>query len=191
MSDRDTRKELLELAEKLVRTRGYSGFSYRDLADQIGIKTASVHYHFPTKGDLGQAMVENELEVFSENLARLDAEEQDPRRRLERFIQLFQASTIGCNNRMCLGAMLAVEQETSPEPVQRAVLRLFEHNEAWIAKVLEEGRKQRQFRFDGPSDAAARCLFSALEGALLMARAFRDLGRFEASTRWIVENLIA
>jgi TetR/AcrR family transcriptional repressor of nem operon len=191
MSDRDTRRELLDLAEKLVRSRGYNGFSYRDLAEQIGIKTASIHYHFPTKGDLGEALVESEREEFGKNLARLDAVEKDPRRRLERFIQLFQASTIGCDNRMCLGAMLAVEQETLPDAVGQAVRRLFEDNEAWLAKLLEEGRKKRQFRFNGSADVAARSLFSALEGALLMARAFRDIGRFEATSHWIIESLTA
>ena len=191
MSDRDTRRELLDLAETLVRTRGYNGFSYRDLAEQIGIKTASIHYHFPTKGDLGEALIENEREVFARNLAQLDAAEKDPRRRLERFIQLFQATTIGCDNRMCLGAVLAVEQETLPDAVGRAVRRLFEENEKWLAKLLEEGRKKRQFGFKGSADAAARFLFSALEGALLTARAFHDIGRYEATTRWIVETLIA
>ena len=63
MSDRDTRMEIIDLAERLVRVRGYNGFSYRDLAEQIGIKTASIHYHFPTKADLGEAMVENEREL--------------------------------------------------------------------------------------------------------------------------------
>ncbi len=191
MGDRDTRRELLDVAEKLVRARGYNGFSYRDLADQIGIKTASIHYHFPTKGDLGQAMVENELEEFARTLAQLDAGEKDPRRRLERFIQLFQARTIGCDNRMCLGAMLAVEQETLPDSVGQAVRRLFADNEAWLAKLLEEGRKKRQFRFKGSAEVVARCLFSSLEGALLMARAFRDIRRFEATTRWIMETLTA
>ena len=141
MSDRDTRKELLDQAETLVRTRGYNGFSYRDLAERVGIKTASIHYHFPTKGELGEALIENEREVFAGNLARLDAVEKDPRRRLERFIQLFQATTIGCGNRMCLGAMLAVEQQTLPESVGQAVRRLFEENEGWLAKLLEEGRE--------------------------------------------------
>ena len=191
MSDRDTRRELLDLAETLVRTRGYNGFSYRDLAEQIGIKTASIHYHFPTKGDLGEALIENEREVFARNLAQLDAAEKDPRRRLERFIQLFQATTIGCHNRMCLGAMLAVEQETLPDAVGEAVRRLFADNEDWLAKLLEEGRKKRQFRFKGSADVAARFLFSSLEGALLTARAFHDTGRFEATTRWILETLIA
>jgi TetR/AcrR family transcriptional regulator, transcriptional repressor for nem operon len=191
MSDRDTRRELLDLAETLVRTRGYNGFSYRDLAEQIGIKTASIHYHFPTKGDLGVSLIENEREVFARNLAQLDATEKDPRRRLERFIQLFQATTIGCHNRMCLGAMLAVEQETLPDAVGQAVRRLFVDNEDWLAKLLEEGRKKRQFRFKGSAEVVARCLFSSLEGALLMARTFRDIRRFEATTQWILETLIA
>ncbi len=190
MSNRDTRRELLNMADTLVRTRGYNGFSYRDLAEQIGIKTASIHYHFPTKGDLGEALIENEREVFARNLAQLDAAEKDPRRRLERFIQLFQATTIGCDNRMCLGAMLAVEQETVPDAVGEAVRRLFAANEDWLAKLLEEGRKTRQFRFKGSADVAARFLFSSLEGALVTARAFHDTGRFEATTRWILETLI-
>ena len=192
MSDRDTRRKLLDLAETLVRTRGYNGFSFRDLADQIGIKTASIHYHFPTKGDLGEALIENEREVFASNLAQLDAAEKSPRRRLERFIRLFQSTTIGCHNRMCLGAMLAVEQETWPDAVAHGVRRLFADNESWLAKLLEEGRKKRQFRFKGSADLPARFLFSALEGALLLARAFHDIGRFEGpQPRWIIETLIA
>ena len=191
MGDRDTRKALLDLAEKLVRTRGYNGFSYRDLAEQIGIKTASIHYHFPTKGDLGEALIENEREAFARNLAQLDAVEKDPRRRLERFIQFFQASTIGRDNRMCLGAMLAVEQETLPDAVREATRRLFADNEAWLATALEAGWKKRQFRLRAPAEVVARALFSSLEGALLTARAFRDIRRFEANTRWIVETLTA
>ena len=84
-----------------------------------------------------------------------------PARRLERFIQIFQAKTIGCHKLRCLGAMLAVEQETLPDAVGQAVRRLFAENERWLAKLLEEGRKRRQFRFKGPADVAARSLFSS------------------------------
>jgi TetR/AcrR family transcriptional regulator, transcriptional repressor for nem operon len=189
MTERETRSEILDAAERSVRTRGYNGFSYRDLADQVGIKTASIHYHFPTKGDLGEALVERVREKVGKALAQLDAEEKDPRRRLERYVQSFQASTIGCDNRMCLGAMLAVEQETLPDPVGQAVRRLFADNEAWLAKLFEEGRQRRQFQFKGPADVTARSVFSALEGALMTARTFRDIGRFEAAVHWILETL--
>jgi TetR/AcrR family transcriptional repressor of nem operon len=189
MTERDTRSELLDAAERLVRVRGYNGFSYRDLADRIGIKTASIHYYFPSKGDLGEALVRREREVFARTLARLDDEEGDPRRRLERFVELFRAATIGCENRMCLAAMLAVEQETLPEAVGQAVRQLFEDNETWLTRLLTEGRKRRQFRFKGPPEEAARSLFSTLEGALLTARTFRDVRRFDDVARWILDTL--
>ena len=54
---RDTRAELLIQAETLVRGRGYAGFSYADLAEAVGIRKASIHHHFPTKVDLGAALV--------------------------------------------------------------------------------------------------------------------------------------
>ncbi len=189
MNERETRGELLDAAERLVRSRGFNGFSYRDLANEVGIKTASIHYHFPSKSDLGEALVERERDVFAQHLAQLDAEEKDPRRRLERFVRLFQASTIGCGNRMCLGAMLAVEQDTLPASMRQAVQELFTQNEAWLAKLLEEGRKLRQFSFKGPAEVAARALFSSLEGALLTARTFQDIRRFEAATRWILQTI--
>jgi TetR/AcrR family transcriptional repressor of nem operon len=189
MSDRDTRGELLAAAENLVRCRGYNGFSYRDLAEQIGIKTASIHYHFPAKADLGAALVELVRARFGKTLAQLDAEENDPRRRLERFVQVFQASTIDRENRMCLGAMLAVEQETLPDAVRQAVQQLFAEIEAWMAKLLAEGRQKRQFQFRGTPDLAARAVFSSLEGALVVARAFGDIRRFEATANWILETL--
>jgi TetR/AcrR family transcriptional repressor of nem operon len=191
VNERDTRSELLDAAERLVRTRGYNGFSYRDLAEEIGIKTASIHYHFPTKADLGEALVEAHRKRFGERLAKLNAEEKDPSRRLKRFVEIFQAGTIDSDNRMCLGAMLAVEQATLTDNVRHAVERLFADNEAWLAKVLEEGRKKGQFAFKGSPDAAARYLFSALEGALVIARAFRDVERFEATSQWILKTLIA
>jgi TetR/AcrR family transcriptional repressor of nem operon len=189
MSDRDTRGELLAAAENLVRCRGYNGFSYRDLAAQIGITTASIHYHFPAKADLGAALVERVRTRFGKTLAQLDAEEKDPRRRLQGFVEAFQATTIGCENRMCLGAMLAVEQETLPDAVRHAVRQLFTEIEAWLAKLLAEGQQNRQFQFKGSPEVAARAVFSALEGALLIARTFGDIRRFEATAHWILETL--
>jgi len=50
-------EEILDLAETLIQTRGYSAFSYQDIADSLGIRKASIHYHFPSKTDLGIAVV--------------------------------------------------------------------------------------------------------------------------------------
>jgi TetR/AcrR family transcriptional regulator, transcriptional repressor for nem operon len=87
--------------------------------------------------------------------------------------------------------MLAVEQDTLPPAVEQAVHQLFTDVEVWLTRVLTEGRKRRQFRFEGAPEVAARSLFSAIEGALLTARSFRDLGRFQACTQWILQTVMA
>jgi len=58
MTHTDTRTQILDIAEQLARQRGFSGFSYRDISQPLGIRNAAVHYHFPTKADLGIALLE-------------------------------------------------------------------------------------------------------------------------------------
>ena len=41
--------QILDLAQSLIQTRGYNAMSYRHLADEIGIKTSSIHYTSPQK----------------------------------------------------------------------------------------------------------------------------------------------
>src|SRR5580704_4135811 len=112
MSVPDTRAQLLDVALELVQLRGYNAFSFRDLADRVGIKTASIHYHFPTKGDLGLALVRQHRRVLAEAFARLD-NEPDPLRRLQQYAGVFR-STLENGHRMCLGGILAIEYQTLP-----------------------------------------------------------------------------
>jgi TetR/AcrR family transcriptional repressor of nem operon len=183
MDEKPTETQILDAAQLLVQTRGYNGFSYRDLAEQVGITTASIHYHFPTKAGLGVALVRRHRQVFAVLRTRIDDEGRDPRAKLERFVSLFR-QTLADDHRMCLGGILATEHATLPADLQAEVRGFFEDNEAWLARLIEAGRRRRQFRDAGPAPAAARALFAALEGALLAARAFGDLDRFDAAARW-------
>src|SRR5690606_40708940 len=52
----DTAQQIIDLAEDAIATKGYSAFSFREIAALMGIKSASIHYHFPTKPHLGLAV---------------------------------------------------------------------------------------------------------------------------------------
>ena len=64
----DTRTSILNLAEKLIRTRGYHAFSYQDISKPLKIKNAAVHYHFPAKADLGLAVIQRTIESFKKKV---------------------------------------------------------------------------------------------------------------------------
>src|SRR4051794_19761409 len=128
---------ILDAAQELVQVRGYNAFSYREIAARVGIRAATIHYYFPTKGDLGQALMARFGRAVGEAQAGIDARHKDPRRKLEAYVQLFQHA-LDDGNRMCLGGMLAMEHATLPESVQAEVRRFVDANEAWIAAVLEQ-----------------------------------------------------
>jgi len=188
MTATDTKTQLLDAAQELCQTRGYNAFSYRDLADRVGIRTASIHHHFPTKGDLGEALAERYRGRFQTALSEIDASPADHRRKLEKYLDLFHG-TLKVGHRMCLGGMLATEYDTLPKAVQAEVRRFFEGSEQWLAALLAEGRKAGAFAFDGSPAATARTVFAAMEGAMMAARTFHDESRLAVTARWLQRAL--
>ena len=176
---------VLDVAERLIQTRGFNGFSYADVAAKVGITKASLHYHFPTKGDLGLSLVQRYQETFEAALADLLRDGGDTRTLLEGYAELYRS--VLRKDRMCLCGMLAAEHSTLPAPMQRALQVFFDANERWLAGVLEAGRRKGELKLAGPAREEARLLVAGLEGALLVARSYDDPGRFQdAAARLIV-----
>ena len=188
MPPNETREAVLDVARELLQTRGLNAFSFRDVAALVRIKTASVHYHFPTKGDLCRALIAKQREDVEAALDRIDAEEDDPRRKLARYVSVFRA-TLEEGNRMCLCGMLAADFTTLEPAIVEDLRRSFEDHESWLKGVLAEGKKSGVLHFSGSPKDEARLLLSSLEGAMLIARTFEDLGRFETSALGLLARL--
>jgi TetR/AcrR family transcriptional repressor of nem operon len=184
---RPTAERILDIAEGLVQTRGYSNFSYADIATELGITKASLHYHFPGKAELGEALITRYAERFADALDRIDRGEPDARAKLEAYASLYAEDLRG--KRMCMCGILAAEFQTLPEPMREAVVRFFDDNETWLAHVLAEGREDKSLAFTGGEDEIAQSILSTLEGAMLVARPYGDLAKFDAATRRLLANL--
>jgi TetR/AcrR family transcriptional repressor of nem operon len=183
----DTADRVLDLAERLVQTRGFNGFSYADIASELGVTKASLHYHFATKAELGRRLIDRYGEAFAQALADIDASSTDARVKLRRYASLY--ARVLRDDRMCLCGMMAADYATLPEPMKSAVTQFFEANEQWLASVLEEGRANGDLRFSGAPLDVARLLVGSLEGAMLVARSFGDVSRFESITTWLLADL--
>lgn len=188
MKRADTRSSILDTAEALVQRRGYNAFSFRDLAERVRIKSASIHYHFPSKADLGRELMARYRERFLARLREIESSESSARARLEGFIDLFRA-TLRNGDRLCLCGMLATEYATLPRPVQSEVRRFFEESERWLARIILEGQSARELSFRGTPETMARTFLSTLEGAMIAARTFGDESRLAAAGRCLLETL--
>lgn len=164
----DTRDRLIAEAEVLVRTRGYSGFSYADLAEAVGIRKASIHHHFPVKEDLGFALIEAYGERYDRALNAIRRDTENGLRRVEAYADLYLHGLR--EEQGCLAAALATELAILPDRIREAVREFFQRHVAWLTQVLSEGRANGTVRDDVTPAQHARMIVATLEGALLMER---------------------
>jgi TetR/AcrR family transcriptional regulator, transcriptional repressor for nem operon len=183
----DTAAEILDVAERLVQIRGFNGVSYGDIAGELSITTAALHYHFANKAELGEALVSRYAARFGEALAAIDASGYDAPARLEAYSSLYL--DVLRNERMCLCGMLAADYQTLPQPMRDAVIRFFDENERWVASVLEQGRAHGTLHFDGSPSAVAQMIVGGLEGAMLIARSYGDAERFRSAAQQLLESI--
>jgi TetR/AcrR family transcriptional regulator, transcriptional repressor for nem operon len=184
-----TASRVLDTAERLVQVRGFNGFSYADIAAELQITKASLHYHFATKADLGEALINRYSTRFSAALAEVDATGTAAPAKLAAYAKLY--ADVLSEQRMCLCGMLAAEYPTLPRPMQTAVVGFFDHNERWLEAVLEQGRGEGSLAFTGPASDTARMIISGLEGAMLVTRPYGDPGRFQVAAASLLASLTA
>ena len=187
MPTSSTSDRILDTAERLVQMRGFNGFSYADVAEELEITKASLHYHFRGKAELGKALIERYGERFTASLDAIYAAPTGSVAKLRAYADLYVG--VMDDERMCLCGMLAAEYRTLPDDMQHAVIEFFDANEAWLDRVLREGRKSGELAFAGSPREVARALISALEGALLTSRPYSDPKRFRATAREMIKRL--
>lgn len=159
----DTRTQILDLAEHAIRLRGYHAVSFRDLADEMGIKSASIHYHFRHKEDLGLAVVDRYAEVLQGGLGAPG--EQSWPEALAMFCQVYR-DALRKSGVQCLCGMLAAESRGLPDKVADRVARFFQDNIAWLVASMPAGTANRQER--------AEDIQCALQGAMTVAVSLQD-----------------
>jgi TetR/AcrR family transcriptional repressor of nem operon len=182
----DTATRILDIGERLVQVRGFNGFSYADVAAELDMTNAALHYHFPGKGELGRALIERYTERFVAALADIDERIPQAPAKLDAYAGLYAGVLRG--QRMCLCGMLAAEYQTLPDPMRSAVIAFIDANEAWVERVLAEGQRAGSLAVTGRPADAARLIVSGLEGAMLVARPYGDIARFETAAAGLLAS---
>lgn len=170
----NSKEAILAAARRIAQGRGYGGLNFRDLATEVGIKAASIYYHFPSKADLGAAVAKRYREDNAAALEALAIETGDPAVCLKRYPETFR-SALTNENRMCLASFMAAEYDDLPEPIRIEIRAFAEANVTWLADRVTEAKVVKA----AESQARARAIFAAISGAQLMARSRDDLALFD------------
>ncbi|MGI4787377.1 MAG: TetR/AcrR family transcriptional regulator [Janthinobacterium lividum] len=169
--------QILDTAQEMVQTRGYNGFSYADISAEVGLRKASIHYHYPSKTDLCLALVARYREEAFRKRAWIDGYAEGADHKLVLYTQI-KRDMLRDGGRMCLCGALALDLLSLPSSVHSQVSGYFTESESWLAGVLEEGIAAGILHFEGSAAMQAQALQSGLAGAMLIARAHQDVDRY-------------
>lgn len=186
----DTRTLILDTAQHLVQTQGYNAFSYADIAARIGIRKASIHYHFPSKSALGKEVIVRYRTRFRQSLALIKGKNENAFDILKHYAGLYSA-VLQDRNHMCLCGMLAAEMETLPQAMKEELHGFFAENVVWLAAVLEEGLRTKTVTYTGSAEAEAQSLLAGLQGAMLVSRSYASSAWFETAIQQMLARLHA
>lgn len=171
-----TGQRIMDIAEALVARRGFNAFSYADIAAEMNITKASLHYHFASKSELGTKLINRYQTTYMAALEGISCGTTDAGERLRRYVGLWLE--VLRNDRMCLCGMLAAEFSTLSAPMRIALKSFMDRHEAWLAGVMRDGRDRGEVTFEGTAEEIAGLMIGALEGTMMMARAHGETGRF-------------
>jgi TetR/AcrR family transcriptional repressor of nem operon len=171
----NAREAILAAARKAAQAHGYGGLNFRDLAEDVGIKSASIYYHFPSKADLGAAVARRYWEDSAAELEAMLGESSDPLLCLHRYPEVFRRS-LANENRLCLCSFMAAEYDDLPEDVKKEVQAFTDAHVAWLSRALAATGLVGA----AESEQRARAIYAAVAGAQLMARSRSDIALFDA-----------
>lgn len=172
-----TQERILACAREMAQQHGITGVSFRDVAARVGIRSASVHHHFPSKNDLILALVRAQRAETEAALGGI-AGSGSFRHRLHSFVALFRAHLV-TGNRFCLCGMMGAEVAGLPEEARLELAAFFDRCGDWLAQAIAaEGASLRWSPGATPA-TVARLFVASLEGAMLIARVHRDVARFD------------
>jgi len=183
MKTLSVREQLLEHASVLIRRRGYNGFSYRDLAELVGVKTSSIHYYFPSKDDLVLEVVRQYRQTSSARLAAIDPSLPLVEQARRYVLPLSNGIDLG---QICLIGMLAAEVMVLPDSIRSLLQEHFQANEKFIAALLRRAEAQRGEPYPVPPELLAKVLYGAVQNGLITARMSGSNDRLDAAANMLI-----
>ncbi len=184
----DTKSRILDLAEQLLQDRGWNGFSYQHIASKLGVKNAAIHYHYPTKSDLGVAILDRLRRRFQRWCDAIEAETDDFWEKLDAFFAIYQ-SYLADQGKICPAGALEAEFNALSDEMRRATRALVTVFHGWLTATLEAGRDRGACVFQGDPAEQAMLIGCTLQGSLQVARAWSP-ERFHETVRHLRKQMV-
>jgi TetR/AcrR family transcriptional repressor of nem operon len=164
-----TRERIMDLAEDLIMTRGFNRFSYKDISTELNVKNAAIHYHFPSKKDLGVAVIRRAQSRFKKWNAMISNQDISAADMLDSALEMF-TDYLSEHDHVCLAGSLETDFNTFCQEMQNEIRIYALEILSWMSNLLARGRREGVFTFSDAPEDKAFFILSSVQGALQIAR---------------------
>jgi len=166
----NTQRAILDLAESMLQDKGFNGFSYAHIAAELGVKNAAIHYHFPSKEELGCAVIQRYRDRFQLWVNNARVKDLHPKEKLDWFFGIYTNMRAN-KGKVCLAGSLETDFNAIPDSMRVQTQALTREMLSWLLGTLNEGREAGVFQFNGNAAGKAALILSSVQGGLQIARA--------------------
>lgn len=163
---------IMDCAQLLVQTNGYNGFSYADIAGELGIRNATIHYYFRAKADLCTALLRRYRDRFRLKVTQGTDPMPSPREKLTLYMSYYAEAL--SDGRLCPCGVLSTELLSLDATSRQEIRGFFSEQIAWVQSQIIAARDSGHLRTVQPMRQVAAGIFSAIQGGMLLARALED-----------------
>lgn len=168
MSQISTRDHIIAAADQLFYRQGYEQTSFSDIADSVQISRGNFYYHFKTKDEILDAVINLRLANTSKMLEQWEIEGKTPEDRIRSFIHILITNRVKIKRYGCPVGTLCTELAKLNHDSQSEANKLFTLFRTWL---------RRQFTLLGrkaDADELAMHLLARSQGVATLANAFHD-----------------
>jgi len=187
MNTTDTKTALLDCAQDLIQRVGVNAMSYKHLSDEVGIRKASIHYHFPKKEDLIVALLNRCRGVYDEMYNAIVESDNSAKDKLYMIAKIFEQSLR--DGKVCVVGMLSVEFESLGDDARMATETSIKSSSKIYEKIFVQSVEEGVFSPTADTYDAAYGFFSFLLGTQILSRCMNDADQFQRTSAIYIESL--
>jgi len=182
----NTQEQIVKLGRDFIQTFGYNAFSFKQIADVLNIKNAAVHHYYPSKEDLGLAIIEKDIADFA-SLAKM-VEKAPPTEKVLAIVNLYR-SYYNDGRKLCMISSCGSIFDQLPVKMQLAAKFHLDNISLWLEAAFREGIEKNEFHFsDTPQEMSSRWIVN-LPGSLITGR-IRGAEYFETILAQLMNSLV-
>lgn len=184
-----TKDTIIQVAENIIVKKGFQALSYQNISNEISVQIAQIHEFFPTKDELGQAVIRKSRFNFLEWAQQIDLSNLKAAEKLNEFFISYRL-LLHDGNKICIAGILGTELNSLSKVILNELRMYNQDRKNWLQNLLSDGLSNGSFKLNASLEEDSIYILSSLQGGLQITRTNDDHEIFFTICRQLMKQFV-